>query len=201
VNGRKENRPRLSKLRVVRMNSILLPLLLASLMPCPSAIFAQEDQRRLSTREQDSLRPQTGLPELAIQNLDRVAASAEQIEEILRKDPGLLVELKRWVVKEATDNGQVVEDSEISDKAIFDRLARDVPFRSVSTRLLQKYGFLMPAVNPGSEYAKEQERRRPVVSDEAPEISDAIPPPIPNLPAGGKLRTLRAGGILSLIHI
>jgi polysaccharide export outer membrane protein len=119
-------------------------------------IFAQQDQSRPSTREQDSLR-QAGLPELAIQNLDRVAASAEQIEEVLRKDPGLMVELKRWVAKEATDNGQVVEDSEITDQAIFDRLARDVPFRSVATRLLQRYGFLMPAVNPESEYGREQD--------------------------------------------
>jgi protein involved in polysaccharide export with SLBB domain len=158
-------------------------------------IFAQQDQSRPSTREQDSLRPQAGLPELAIQNLDRVAASAEQIEEVLRKDPGLMVELKRWVAKEATDNGQVVEDSEITDQAIFDRLAHDVPFRSVATRLLQRYGFLMPTVNPGSEYGKEQERRRPVVSNEAPEILDAIPPSIPDLPAGGRLRTLRTGGI------
>jgi hypothetical protein len=60
-------------------------------------LFAQQDQRRPSTQEQDSLHRQAGLPELAIQNLDRVAASAEQIEEVLKKDPGLMVELKRWV--------------------------------------------------------------------------------------------------------
>ena len=97
-------------------------------------IFAQQDQSRPSMREQDSLRHQAGLPELAIQNLDRVAASAEQIGEVLRKDPGLMVELKRWVAKEATDNGQVVEDSDITDQAIFGRLGSDVAFRSVATR-------------------------------------------------------------------
>jgi protein involved in polysaccharide export with SLBB domain len=127
------------------------------------------------------LRPQTGLPELAIQNLDRVAASAEQIEEVLRKDPGLLVELKRWVAKEATDNGQVVEDSEITDQAIFERLAHDVPFRSVSTRLLQRYGFLLPVVNPGSEYRREQdlilkERARRLVQIEEQEDAASLKP-------------------------
>ena len=157
MNRRKENRPRHLRFSFFRENSLGWPLVLAFLVTCPAAIFAQQDQRRLSTPEQDSLRPQTGLPELAIQNLDRVAASAEQIEEVLRKNPGLLVELKRWVAKEATDNGQVVEDSEITDQAIFERLAHDVPFRSVSTRLLQRYGFLLPVVNPGSEYGREQE--------------------------------------------
>jgi len=39
-----------------------------------------------------------------------VAASADQLKEVLVKDAGILVELKRWVAKEATDNGQIVED-------------------------------------------------------------------------------------------
>jgi len=34
------------------------------------------------------------------------------------------VELKRWVAKEATDNGQIVEDSSLTDQTIFDRLER-----------------------------------------------------------------------------
>jgi len=52
----------------------------------------------------NKLRTDTGKPR-------RVAASATQIRSVLVKDEGLMVELKRWVAKEATDNGQVVEDS------------------------------------------------------------------------------------------
>jgi len=40
-----------------------------------------------------------------------------------------MVELKRWVAKEATDSGQVVEDSSLTDQAIFERLEQDVAFR------------------------------------------------------------------------
>jgi len=39
-----------------------------------------------------------------------------------------MVELKRWVAKESTDNGQVVEDSKLTDQAIFDRLERTLRF-------------------------------------------------------------------------
>jgi hypothetical protein len=99
----------------------------------------------------------TDSSDLAAQNLSRVAASAAQIEEVLRKEPGLMVELKRWVAKEATDRGQIVGDSDLTDQAIFDRLASDVEFRSVATRLLQRYGYLLPTLNPGSEAAREQE--------------------------------------------
>jgi polysaccharide export outer membrane protein len=95
--------------------------------------------------------------ELAKDNYSRVAASSIQIRAVLVRDAGLLVELKRWVAKEATDNGQIVEDSDLSEQAIFERLDRDIAFRSVATRLLQRYGYLIPATNPDSNFGKEEE--------------------------------------------
>jgi protein involved in polysaccharide export with SLBB domain len=119
------------------------------------------------------------LSDLAKDNFDRVAASAVQIREVLVKDAGLLVELKRLVAKEATDNGQVVEDSSLSDQAIFDRLDRDVAFRSVATNLLQRYGYLLPTPNPGSSLAKQEdlvlkERARRLVQVEAQEDNESL---------------------------
>jgi protein involved in polysaccharide export with SLBB domain len=67
------------------------------------------------------------------------------------------VELKRWIANEAADYGQVVDDVSLSDQAVFDRLERDIAFRSVATRLAQKYGYLLPSINPGSDMAKEQD--------------------------------------------
>src|SRR5258708_39206769 len=68
---------------------------------------------------------------LALQNLKQVAGSAPEIKAILTKDPGLMVELKRWVAKNATEHGQIIGESELSDYAIFDRLGTDIEFRSV----------------------------------------------------------------------
>src|SRR5437016_8509935 len=92
-----------------------------------------------------------------------------------------MVELKRWVAKEATDNGQVVEDSTLTDQAIFERLDQDVAFRSVATRLLQRYGYLIPTPNPDSDIAKEKElvlkeRARRLVQIESQEDSEALRP-------------------------
>src|SRR5882762_1154357 len=97
------------------------------------------------------------LSELAEDNFSRVAASSFQIRAVLSMDAGLLVELKRWVAKEATDNGQIVEDQNLTDQAIFDRLDRDQAFRSIATRLLQNYGYLIPKPNPDSNLAKQQD--------------------------------------------
>jgi polysaccharide export outer membrane protein len=95
--------------------------------------------------------------ELSRENFNQVAASAAQIKTVLVEDPGLMVELKRWIAKDATDQGQIVSESDLTDDAIFERLQTDVRFRSVATLLLQRYGYLVPRVNPNSELGKQQE--------------------------------------------
>src|SRR4029077_18207209 len=102
-------------------------------------------------------RPVTPSSELGRDNLSRVAASAVDIKAVLAKDTGLMVELKRWVAKEATSHGQIIGEIELSDEAIYDRLQSDVVFRSVATQQLQRYGYLVPQVNPDSAAGKEQE--------------------------------------------
>jgi polysaccharide export outer membrane protein len=97
------------------------------------------------------------ISELGRENLSRAAASATDIKSVLIKDTGLMVELKRWIAKDATSHGQIVGDSDLTDEAIFDRLEVDVQFRSVATLLVQKYGYLVPRLNPESEAAKERE--------------------------------------------
>ena len=95
--------------------------------------------------------------ELGRQNMTHVAASVGQLVALLHKDPGLMVELKRWVAKDATDHGQLISDSDLTDEAIFERLESDVTFRSVATSLVQKYGYLQPTLNPESPLAREQD--------------------------------------------
>ena len=68
-----------------------------------------------------------------------------------------MVEIKRWLAKDATEHGQIVSDSDLNDDAIFERLETDIQFRSVATTLLQRYGYLVPTVNPNSQAAKAQE--------------------------------------------
>ncbi len=148
------------------------------------------DQARATTRPSDRstvqpvYSPRSRNPEaseLAKENYNRVAASTAQIRAVLVRDAGLLVELKRWVAKEATDNGQIVEDQDLTDQAIFDRLDRDQVFRSMATSLLQRYGYLKPMPNPESDLAKQQdlilkERVKRFVALEAEEDNQLLHP-------------------------
>jgi polysaccharide biosynthesis/export protein len=113
------------------------------------AVRAQEGQDRQRRAMPSS--------ELGRENLSRVAASAADIKTILVKDTGLMVELKRWVAKDATSQGQIISEADLTDDAIFDRLQTDVQFRSIATQLVQRYGYLVPQLNPDSAAGKEQE--------------------------------------------
>jgi len=117
---------------------------------------ANDKPARVREENSRSLRPSDG-SDLGQQNLNRVASSASQLKAVLVKDEGLLIELKRWIAKEATDSGQVVEDSDLTESAIFERLELDVEFRGVATRIVQRYGYLIPMPNPESDAAKEKE--------------------------------------------
>src|SRR5260370_42103822 len=76
--------------------------------------------------------------DLANDNFNHVAASAIQIRTVLLKDAGLLVEMKRRMPKEATDSGQVVEDTTHTDQANFIRLALAVALPTITSHMLPR---------------------------------------------------------------
>ena len=94
--------------------------------------------------------------ELGDFNLSRVAATAAQIQSVLQREPALFLELKRWIANEATSRGQIIEDSDLADQAVLKRLEEETEFRAAATKLLQRYGFLLPKVNPESDLARER---------------------------------------------
>ena len=82
-----------------------------------------------------------------------------------------MVELKHWVAKDASDHGQILSDSDLTSDAIFARLENDIQFRSIATALLQRYGYLLPKVNPDSDLGKQnallmEERTKWLVQDQ-----------------------------------
>jgi polysaccharide biosynthesis/export protein len=143
---------------------------LAVVATCSSALAQNAVQQNASERA--SFSKADG------ERTSHVAAPVEQIRAVLAKDPGLLVELERIIEREAIAKGQLVEDSDLTEQAVFDRLDEDSAFRAVATRLLQRYGYLSPKINPDSEAGKEQdlilkERARRIVQIESQEDSES----------------------------
>lgn len=99
--------------------------------------------------------PSRTAADLVKDNLDRVAATPEQILEILGKEAGLMVELKELLAEDAAMYGQLLEESDLSDTAIAERLRQDLRVRALATKLLRRYGYLIPRLNPDSDMAAE----------------------------------------------
>ncbi|MGH6630166.1 MAG: hypothetical protein ACREB3_10580, partial [Burkholderiales bacterium] len=131
---------------------------LALCLIVPSAAQTPPQGQRLEPGQQSGERGPAVQPpsDWASENFDLVSASPEQIEEVLKKDAGLMVELKRLVAREASDNGQIIEEYDLTDRGVSERLRRDARFRSKATRLLERYGYLVPQLNPQSPQAAEQ---------------------------------------------
>lgn len=152
-------------------------------LACSTAVIGQATAQEASYAIGSSSGTAQGQPrtELDSDKDSRVAAPAEQIRAVLVKDPGLLVELERLVEKQAIAKGQLVEDADLTEQAIFDRLDDDAAFRATATRLLQRYGYLLPTVNPDSALGKQEElvlkeRARRLVQIEAQEDAESLKP-------------------------
>jgi polysaccharide biosynthesis/export protein len=94
--------------------------------------------------------------DLVAENLAHVAATADQIIGVLTRDSGLMVEMKALYAKEAGLQGQLLEESDLTDAAITERLRQDLRLRMLATKLVQRYGYLLPRLNPDSDMAEER---------------------------------------------
>lgn len=143
-----------------RRASIFLALLgTVSLTPAflaPVATAQQRDGSRSTEEEGRAYHPEPAYG-LTRDNLDQVAASAKQILEIVNKDAGMMVELKRLLAQDAAANGQLLEELDLTEAAITQRLEEDLHSRVMATRMLQHYGYLLPRINPGSDAAAEHD--------------------------------------------
>jgi polysaccharide export outer membrane protein len=67
-----------------------------------------------------------------------------------------MVELKRLIAQEAGISGQILEESDLTNGSVAERLQSDLRTRVIATRMLQRYRYLVPRVNPDSDFAAEQ---------------------------------------------
>ncbi len=94
-------------------------------------------------------------PDIVTDNLGRVAASAAQILDFLNRDAGLIVEFKRLLAQDAGAAGQLPDETDLTDAAVTERLNEDLRARVLATRLLRRYGYLLPKLNPDSDLGAE----------------------------------------------
>jgi polysaccharide biosynthesis/export protein len=121
--------------------------------------YAQQEKSQGETQRpgtESSARVPGRPSDIISDNLEKAAATADQILEVVNKEIGLMVEFKRLLARDAGTSGQILEEADLTDAAIAERLRSDLRARVLATRLLQRYGYLTPRLNPDSDQGAEQ---------------------------------------------
>src|ERR1700683_989285 len=153
--------PRLSKKQIMFRHKALqkyICCLICVFLFC-AASYAQDEPRQgeaQRTATEAGARVPGRPSDIVSDNLDKAAATADQILEVVRKEVGLMVEFKRLLARDAGTSGQILEEADLTDVAVAERLRSDLRARVLATRLLQRYGFLTPRLNPDSDKGAEQ---------------------------------------------
>src|ERR1700733_2153512 len=71
-----------------------------------------------------------------------VSLSAATIIDILRREPGLLLEVKRVLVRKAYEQGRLLDPVDLSDDAVFQLLQDDENVRVLATEEIEKRGYV-----------------------------------------------------------
>ena len=66
-----------------------------------------------------------------------VSLSASTITEILRREPGLLLEFKKLLVRKAYEQGRLLDPADLSDEALFRLLGEEENIRVLATREIE----------------------------------------------------------------
>jgi protein involved in polysaccharide export with SLBB domain len=74
----------------------------------------------------------------------RVSLSAGTISDILRREPGLLLEVKRRLVRKAYEQGRLLDPADLTDDALFQLLREDENVRVLATQEIESREYIRP---------------------------------------------------------
>jgi len=74
----------------------------------------------------------------------KISLSAGTIIEILRREPGLLLEVKRLLVRKAYEQGRLLDPTDVTDDALFELLREDDNARVLATQEIEKREYVRP---------------------------------------------------------
>ena len=74
----------------------------------------------------------------------KISLSAGAIVEILRREPGLLLEVKRLLVRKAYEQGRLLDPADLTDDALFQLLKEDDNVRVLATQEIENREYVRP---------------------------------------------------------
>ncbi len=108
----------------------------------------------------------------------KVSLSEDQIIQILRNEPGLLLEVKKMLVKNAYEQGRILDAADLTDEALFRLLWEDDNIRVLATREIEDRYYVR------AKPTREELERQMILEEERGIIRTSAP----NVPSGQAAR-------------
>jgi protein involved in polysaccharide export with SLBB domain len=147
----------------------LHPLAVCLVTLCVTLSLAQSDSGtirnsdRTRSMEQPESRAQTEAEQL-------VSLSAGQIINLLEKEPGLLLQAKRLLVRKAYEQGRLLDPQDLTDEALFRLLREDFNVRVLITREIESRYYIRPKPT-------REELERGAILERTPQQKQGLPQP------------------------
>jgi protein involved in polysaccharide export with SLBB domain len=103
-----------------------------------------------------------------------ISLSATTITEILRREPGLLLEVKRLLVRKAYEQGRLLDPADLTDDALFQLLREDDNVRVLATEEIEKREYVRPKPTR-REMEKDRIERLPVPESSKASANGMVP--------------------------
>ena len=141
--------------RVTGCAAFLVVLLIVIVLR-PVVAQSQQQQQPQQEPQQDRMRAIDVNQSRAEEAADQlVSLSAENIISILQKEPGLLLEVKKVIVRKAYEQGRILDPQDLTDEAVYRTIARDENVRVLVTREIVDREYIR--VKPTKEELAKQE--------------------------------------------
>src|SRR5262252_4692985 len=87
-----------------------------------------------------------------------VSLSADKIIALLQNEPGLLLQVKKMLVRKAYDQGRLLDAQDLTDEALYRLINKEETIRVLVTREIEDRGYVR--VKPTQEELAREQRRK-----------------------------------------
>ncbi len=129
--------------RPIRFSGARAAILASSLALCTALVSAQDSPVYGRTRALDESRSQAER-----QAEQTVSLSADKLIALLQKEIGLLLEVKKLLVRKAFEQGRILEPRDLTDDALFRLLREDENIRVLATQEVSKRRYIRALPTP-----------------------------------------------------
>ncbi len=141
-------------------------------LACSTLGWSQQQQQRLSYTPSTTIDQANSRAEREAEQM--VSLSADKITAILQDEPGLLLQVKKALVRRAFEQGRILDPNDLTDDALYRLIREDANVRVIATREIEDRSYVR-AKPTREELARNLPCREPMFTDKdikAPDTTD-----------------------------